>query len=50
MVDLRHYKDNMRKDFVFSDYIKKNKIDKVLFIASSEYFLLEGDTTKGLEK
>ena len=49
VVDLRHYEDSMKKPFVFSDYIKENKIDKVLFIASSEYFLLESDTTRGLE-
>ena len=39
----------MGKAFVLSEYLKKNKIDKVLFIMSSEYFLLEGDTTGGLE-
>lgn len=50
IVDLRHYQDEMKKPFVFSKYINENKIDEVLFIASSEFFLLDNTTTEGLDK
>ena len=49
VVDLRHYQDEMKTPFVLSEYIKENEIDEVLFIASSEFFLLEDNTTEGLE-
>ena len=48
-VDLRHYQKNIGEPFAFEKYINNNKIDKVLFIASSRHFLLEGATTRGLE-
>ncbi len=50
VVDLRRYKKYMNKDFALSSYLKEKKIDKILLIMSSEYFLLDDDTTKGLEK
>lgn len=47
-VDPRHYKDDLKEDFVISEYIKKNKINKVLFIMSSR-MLFQSPINQGLE-
>lgn len=49
VVDLRHYEQFMGKDFSYSDYIYKNKIDKVLVIMSPT-FVTERNNNRGLEK
>jgi hypothetical protein len=38
-VDLRYYRTNLNKGFDFSDYVKKNNIDKVLLIGDIDYFI-----------
>lgn len=38
-IDMRYYKNYMGKDFSFSEYLKANDIDKVLFIGNIDYFV-----------
>lgn len=47
-VDLRHYRKDIGESYVFSKYIKENKIDKVLFIMSSRY-IFDKNSNQGLE-
>ena len=49
VVDLRYYKKQIGEEFKISDYIKNNKIDKVLFIMSPT-FVTKNDSNQGLEK
>lgn len=50
VVDLRYYRNAMGKNFVLSEYLESNKIDKTLLIISSEFFITKANATKGLEK
>ena len=47
-VDIRHYQDDFKEDFVFSDYIKEKRIDKVLFVMGPRILFRDKDN-KGLE-
>ena len=48
VVDTRHYRQFMGEDFVFSRYVRENKIDKVLVIMSPT-FVMEAESNQGLE-
>lgn len=48
VIDLRHYKRIFDEDFKYSEYIKKNNIQKTLVIADSG-FLLSRELNQGLE-
>ena len=50
IIDLRYYKNEVKKDFALSEYLRDNKIDKTLLIISSEFFIIKDNTTKGFEK
>ena len=47
-IDLRNYKRDIGEDFVFSEYIKTNKINKVLFVMSPR-FIYNEESNQGLE-
>ena len=38
IVDIRHYKNDVGKDFDIDKYIKDNKIDKILVLGNSSYY------------
>ena len=40
-IDLRAYKTDMQKELNLKEFIKENKIDKVLLIGNIDYFTLE---------
>lgn len=49
VVDLRHYERQLKTEFRYSDYVKKNGVEKTLIIADMG-FLLDRELNKGLEK
>ncbi len=48
VVDLRHYKNSIGENFIPRDYIKNNKIDKVLVLMSPTFISLS-ESNRGLE-
>ena len=48
VIDTRNRR-GIPRTFVLSEYLEKNNIDKTLLIMSSDFFLTETETTKGLE-
>lgn len=48
VVDLRHYQEQMGREFIFSQYIKENRIDKVLMIISPS-FVWSNNPNRGLD-
>lgn len=41
VIDLRAYKMDLGKDFDIKDYVKENKIDKILFLGDKNFFSLD---------
>jgi len=49
VVDLRHYRNTFKEDFDYKNYIKDNKIDKVLVLADINYLLSDEFNLEGGE-
>ena len=49
VVDLRHYKRSIEKEFNISNFIKNNEIDKILLIGSNNFFTSDVFLVKGID-
>ena len=48
IVDLRHYKKSMDKEFNINEFIKENEIDKILIVGGYIYFTYEDFIVRGV--